>query len=402
MSIFTDPLHDQFGTGPLGYIPYGGADFGEVAAIARVVGTGTDDDFYAAWVAAADRLLSEAEDSLSKGRRESARECFLRAASFYGASYHPIYGEPIDPRLITAFRKQMAAFDRGLALGDPPIAPVRIPFETTPLPAYFIPAKRQPTEVRPLIIFTNGYDGSATDIYFASAVAASRRGYHSLIVDGPGQGAMLIEHGVRMRPDWETVVKAVFDFAESLPLVDASRIALSGWSLGGYLAARAASGEHRLRACIADPGQPGLAWGYRKFAMLKFGASPETVRDLGSMDQAIIDRMWELVEQNRWLRWVISQRGFWVHGVSDLRGYFRSAETFTMEGRTELIRCPMLVTIADYDSHCGETKPFFDQLRCPKTLLRFSAAEGAAEHCEMQNRSVLNRRVLDWLDEVMA
>ena len=31
--------------------------------------------------------------------------------------------------------------------------------------------------------------------------------------------------------------------------------------------------------------------------------------------------------------------------------------------------------------------------------MRFTAAEGADGHCEMTNRSLLNRRVLDWLDE---
>ena len=29
-------------------------------------------------------------------------------------------------------------------------------------------------------------------------------------------------------------------------------------------------------------------------------------------------------------------------------------------------------------------------------------AEGAGAHCEMGNRSLLNRRVLDWLDEQFA
>jgi len=32
-------------------------------------------------------------------------------------------------------------------------------------------------------------------------------------------------------------------------------------------------------------------------------------------------------------------------------------------------------------------------------LMHFTAAEGADGHCEMGNRSLLNRRVLDWLDE---
>ena len=40
--IFKDDLHNEFGTWPLAYIPYGGADFGEVAAVARAVGEGDD------------------------------------------------------------------------------------------------------------------------------------------------------------------------------------------------------------------------------------------------------------------------------------------------------------------------------------------------------------------------
>lgn len=68
---------------------------------------------------------------------------------------------------------------------------------------------------------------------------------------------MLYEQGIPLRPDWETVIRAVVDVAISLPTVDPTRIVLSGWSLGGYLAPRAASAEHRLAACVADPGQ----WG---------------------------------------------------------------------------------------------------------------------------------------------
>jgi hypothetical protein len=48
------------------------------------------------------------------------------------------------------------------------------------------------------------------------------------------------------------------------------------------------------------------------------------------------------------------------------------------------------------------TEAFFGALHCPKTLIRFTAAEGAGEHCEMMNRSLLNDRVLDWLVSVAA
>jgi len=397
--LFRNDFHDGFGTWPLAYIPYSGADYGEIAAVAEAVGDGDDSAFYDAWVAAGDRAATEAEEAFAQGRRISAREFFLRASCFYAASYHLIYGEPVDPRLIAAFRKQIAAFDRALALGDPPVAPLRIPFEGAAMPAYLIPAEGQANAVRPLIIFTNGYDATVTDLYFASAVAAARRGYHALIFDGPGQGAMLYEQNVRLRPDWETVIATVVDFALTLPTVDPARIALSGWSLGGYLAPRAASGEHRLAACIADPGLWGIADAFRGIAV-KLGASAEEVKNLGTMDQAVIDRIWQIVTNDRKLRWSIVQRGFWVNGVADLRAFLQRSELFSMEGRAELIRCPTLLTMAENDLLGAGAPAFFETLRCPKTLLRFTAAEGAGDHCEMMNRSLVNRRALDWLDGI--
>lgn len=58
--LFKDELHDAFGTWPLGYIPFGGADFGEVLAVARTVGEGDNDAYYRAWTAAGDRLAEQA------------------------------------------------------------------------------------------------------------------------------------------------------------------------------------------------------------------------------------------------------------------------------------------------------------------------------------------------------
>ena len=399
--LFKDDFHDEFGTWPIAYIPYGGADFGEIQAVARAVGDGDDSAFYEAWMAAGDRLAAEAAAAVAAGRQVSARELFLRASCFYATSYHPLYGEPVDPRLIAAFRKQVDALGRGLALADPPARPLRIPFEDTTLPACLVPAAGHADEVRPLLILTNGYDATITDMYFASAVAASRRGYHCLLFDGPGQGEMLYEHGVRLRPDWETVVQAVVDFALTLPIVDAKRIALSGWSLGGYLAPRAASGEHRLAACVADPGLWSILGGFRAYA-IKLGATPEAAANLGDLDQKVLDRMWQVVVEDRKMRWTIVQRGFWVHGVDNLRDFLRAAEPFTMDGRAELIRCPTLLTAAENDPLAAGAQAFFDALRCPKDLIRFTAAEGAGDHCEMNNRSLLNRRVLDWLDTVLG
>jgi len=397
-SLFRNEMHNDF-VWAHGYIPYGGVDFGEIRAVAEAVGDGGDDAFHDAWVAAGERMMAQADALLAKGHVTSARESYLRASVFYASSFRPLYGAPADPRLLAAFRKELAAFDRALSLGKAPTAPVAIPFGEASLPGYFIAAEGGEDEVRPLIIFTNGYDGTIVDTYFACAVAASRRGYHSLLFDGPGQGAMLYERGTALRPDWEVVIKAVVDFAEELPLVDDKRIALSGWSLGGYLAPRAASAEPRIAALIADPGLWSIADGFRGLVMRNLGVSPEAAADLGKLDEAIMQKIDATIRTSPLMKWKVVDRGFWTHGVDNLRDYFASAELFTMTGRAEAISCPTLITQAENDILGNGAGAFFDALRCPKDLMRFSAAEGADRHCEMGNRSLLNRRVLDWLDE---
>lgn len=400
--LFHDELHEEFGTWPLAYLPYGGADFGEVRAVAAAVGQGDDSAYHAAWTAAAGRLEAEADAARAKGHLASARALYLRASAFHATSFHPLYGSPVDPRLLAAFRRQTEMLNAGLGLGPHPVRPQAIPFGDTPLPAYLIPAEGFENEVRPLVIFNNGYDATITDMYFASAVAATRRGYHALLFDGPGQGALLFERNIPLRPDWETVIRAVVDFALAQPIVDAARIALSGWSLGGYLAPRGASGEPRIAALVADPGTWGIADGFRDVMVRHFGATPEAARDLGTLDQAVIDRADAYIRGNRQLRWKVVQRGFWVHGVDNLRDYLASAEHFTMRDRAGRITCPTLLTQAENDPLAAGAGAFFDALACSKTLLRFTASEGADGHCEMQNRSLLNGRVLDWLDEQFA
>jgi pimeloyl-ACP methyl ester carboxylesterase len=398
--LFKDELQDAFGTWALGYIPFGGADYGEIQAVARTVGDGDDTVFYNAWMDAGDRLAERARSALQSGKRATARDGFLRAGCHYAMPGRLLFGRPLDARVVNAFRKQIAALNQGLALSDPPAEPLRIPFGDTSFPAYFLPAEGRANQIRPLVILTNGYDATVTDMYFASAVAASRRGYHCLFFDGPGQGEMLFEHGVRHCADWENVIRPVVDFALEFNQVDPDRIVLMGWSLGGYLAPRAASGEHRLAACIADPGLFSVADGMRQ-TLEKLGASPESLTDLGNVDDTVLQRIEEMENDSRHFYWSIVQRGYLVHGVDNLRDYLRAIEDYTLEGRVDSITCPTLLTAAEKDPLSAGAGDFFDKLRRSKTLIRFTAAEGAETHVESFNRSLLNNRVYDWLDAVL-
>lgn len=398
--FFKDDLQDAL-TWAGGYIPYGAADLGEIKAVAQTVGDGDAGTFNQVWVEAGDRIVERARAALAAGKRTSARDAFMRASCHYASSYRPLFGKPVDPRLIASFGKQIAAFNDGLALFDPPVVPLRIPLDGQPMPAYFLPAHGRANDVGPLMILTNGYDATLTDMYFASAVAASQRGYHCLFFDGPGQGAMLFEHDVHIRPDWENVIAPVVDFALQMPEVDPKCIALMGWSFGGYLAPRAVTGERRIAACIADPGLLGAPEQFRPM-LERLGAPPEMLRDFRKIDDVVLDKLDQMQRRDRHLYWSITQRALWVHGVDSLPEYLTEIQSYTLAGRVESIACPTLVTVAENDPLAATSRALFDALRAPKTLISFTAAEGAGNHVETFNRSLLNSRVYDWLDDVFA
>ncbi len=75
------------------------------------------------------------------------------------------------------------------------------------------------------------------------------RGIATVAVDGPGQGEA--EYDLAIRPDWEVPGRAIIDAVTGLPGIDQGRIGIWGVSLGGYYAARVASGDERVRAAIS-------------------------------------------------------------------------------------------------------------------------------------------------------
>lgn len=82
MSLFRDPLRERLGSWPLAYIPYGGADFGEIDVIADAVGDGDDDAFHAAWTRAADRLVGQADTLQQQGTRSVPASCCCAPHAF--------------------------------------------------------------------------------------------------------------------------------------------------------------------------------------------------------------------------------------------------------------------------------------------------------------------------------
>ncbi len=401
MESFPDPLHEEFATWALGFAPFGGADLGEVAAISTRVIPGDDASYFTEWSTAADAHLEAGEAAEARGGYPTAHEEGLRAACFYGVAMHVVYGAPTDPRMRSAFASQSRAFALAMRTRPDPAERLEVPFQGDTMPAYFVPAVGMAGSRRPLIILTNGYDATMADMYLGMAVSATRRGFHCLLFDGPGQGAMLVEKGVPLRADWENVVTPVVDAAVARDDVEAGSVVLQGWSLGGYLAPRAASGEPRLAALVADPGSLGMAESLPLMGRM-LGLSRAAVADLPDISEADAKAVLSTVTANRKLEWTILKRGYWVGGVDSLPALLRSMMAFTLEGRFDAIRCPTLLTAAEADPLSRDSDALAAKLNCPTTVISFTSAEGAGDHCELLNRTLANRRIYDWVEETLA
>ena len=392
--FFDDPLFEDFAVRALSL---DGCPLGEVSTTSSRIEAGDRDGWYQQWTATAERVTAVGDESARAGHAVSARDAYLRASSYYRTAYLPLYGSPVDPRLVEAFDKETAVFQKAASLTVPPVEPVEIPFEGgTTLPGYFcrVDDSGRP---RPTLVCTNGYDSTINEMYIAFAPALAR-GYNLLLFDGPGQGRPLIEQGLVVRPDWENVVRPVIDYALTRPEIDPNKIVLLGWSFGGYLAPRAASGEHRLAACIADPG----FWSLFEANKASLSALPKQTFDkLPDVDPAVLEPFMEKIRAVPKLRWSVVQRNFWVHGVTSLLEFLKVSEDYSLKEVTAQIRCPTLLGWSESDPLSWNATRIYDSLTCPRKLVRFKNAEGAGDHCEVRARPLFDQRAFDWLAETL-
>ena len=390
---FDDPEYDGQFLRALDCAPLG-AQIGEAWAIAAGVRVGDARSWYHAWSVYADRLYDLAVKLHAAGHGVSARNAFLRASNYYRTAYIFMFALPVDPRVIEGYEKQTDSFQKAAALFEQPIETLKIAYQNTTLPGYFIKADASNT-ARKTLLCTGGYDGTCEELFFSIASGALKRGYNVLIFDGPGQGGALVMQKLSMRADWEHVITPVVDYLLTRPDVDSARVALYGGSFGGYLAPRAVAFEHRIAACIADAAL------FDPAALADKMFPPEIANALAKDDVAVLEPFFNKLQQNTTQRFILG-RGMWVHGAATPWEYFKMFQAYSLADVAKNIQCPTFVCEAENDRRRGGGKDLYNALQCPKEYVLFAASEGAGEHCEVGAREVLFQKMFGWLDPIMS
>jgi pimeloyl-ACP methyl ester carboxylesterase len=381
-----------------GFANYGGADLGEVLSTVREIVDGDDASWHRAWKATAERVRGIGEKSLAAGHVISGREALLRASNYYRTAEFFLREHPAtDPEVAALSELSGDTFRRAAGLFDTPVEAVEIPYEDTALPGYLFLVDDS-GEPRPTLVYTNGYDSTLEESYFAVAAAALRRGYHVLAFDGPGQGSVLRRQQITFRPDWEAVATPVLDYALGRPEVDAARITLFGYSLGGYLVARSAAFEHRFAALVLDDG----IFDFNSAFTRTFPPFITQWIDEGRDD--VVDAVLALLAaKNTQVRWGL-RNGSWAMGASSFTDLVRKTRDYTIADVADKISTPTLIMGADNDGFLRGQPELVDQalVNAPHTLVVLSDAEGAGEHCHMGALARAHQVLFDWLDTTLS
>ena len=328
------------------------SDFHEV--LSRIT---TWEEWCSAWCTAAEPYVELGRAALDEGRTLSAGDHFSQAAVYYHFAKFLFVDDMEQMR--AAHQKAVECLTIALPYLDPPGRRITVPFEG----AHMVGILRLPRGEPPFpaVMLIPGLD-STKEEFRSTEQLFLQRGLATFSVDGPGQGEA--EYDLPIRPDWEVPGAALLDALASQPEIDPTRLGIWGVSLGGYYAPRLASGDQRVKACIALAGP----W--------NFGACWDGLNELTRAAFRVRSR-----------------------SRSDEEARAKAAQ-LTLDGRAERIRCPLLVVAGKRD----RLIPWQDAVRLAETagsqaeLLLLENGNHGGMNVAAQHR----QRSADWMARILG
>jgi pimeloyl-ACP methyl ester carboxylesterase len=115
-------------------------------------------------------------------------------------------------------------------------------------------------------VLFDGMDNAKEMSVIFAGLDFAKRGINTLAIDGPGQSETLRLRNIPSRYDYEVPGRAAYDYVAARQEVDPKRVAVMGYSFGGYHAPRIAGRDgldrifaaHQLQALIAFTEGPAM------------------------------------------------------------------------------------------------------------------------------------------------
>lgn len=369
------------------------AEFGECMETMERIKDNDFDSWTKQWSKTADYVADYAGRQLKGGDKSSARKAFLRASNYYRMAC--FYAAHADPRHRDLWGKSKACFYSMAELSEQPIERAEIPFENAALPGYYVPSGQ---ENRPTLIAIGGFDSTMEEVYCWIGAAARDYGWNCLVFEGPGQwGALMDNPGLLFRPDYEKPVGAAVDYLMARDDIDKEKLAIIGYSMGGYLCVRGALAP-RIKACIPNT------------LVVDCGASAKAGMKGMVKHEAIMDKAFNLLmKANTAARWGF-QHSSWTLGISTAHEWVKAYEEFTLLGFEDLLRGKPMLFMFSEDDIMDAAAPskdivvgvlnYIKSLNCPRYVRLFTKQEGASSHCQMGGLSYAQASIFAWLNHV--
>lgn len=241
------------------------------------------------------------------------------------------------------------------------------------------------------ILLHGGYDSFIEEFYNIMKIMVME-GYEVIMFEGPGQGKPLNDYNLKMDYQWEKPVSKVLDY------YNLNDVTLIGISQGGYLAARAAAFEKRIKRVVLYD----IIYDFYDAVMSKKKPVEKLITELLMRLKAkkLINGMEEKVRKHSlFADWLISQ-GFYVFGVETLFDYMLELKKYSTKNISSLIDQDVLLLAGEDDIYTIFWKKQKDALINAKSVNGriFTREEDASHHCQVGNIGLAVNYILDWLN----
>lgn len=362
-----------------GMAPYGAVALGEIDEVCERLRPRQDepDAWREEWCAMGARLEKVADTAEASGHKMTAGSYYLRAGMYHftGERFIP----PGELKRETG-RKAIGLQTRGILLRYPNVEKVEVPFEGKTLPALFMKAPGVSGRAPTVVVF-DGMDNCKEMSVLFSGLEFAARGWHTLAIDGPGQGESLRLRELYARHDYEAPGAAAFDYVSSRPEVDPQKVIAMGYSFGGYYAARIAAFEKRYAAGVA---MSALHWdlaAWQAEIKRKQEANPKTT-----------------AQSTFHFRWIMGC-------IDDGDAAIEKAKKFSLAGVAEQISRPFLIVHGADDKVvpvANAHKLYAAIGSREKHLKILTAGDGGTYHAQADNRQVGIDYIADWIETVIG